>query len=79
MSMEDTHNLAIAVVTGQSIKLVQQRPAKTLIADVLSATLHCEHASGRFQGSVNYQIRGQQYVKIDVFYNMWMIGWEPND
>lgn len=79
--MTEMHALAAAVVTGQQIKVytMDGKRKKKLVADVIQATLSCEHSTGSFYGSVNYHIVGEQYTTIQAFYNMWKDGWEPND
>ena len=75
MAMDDTHALAAAVITGSNIQLKLKN--QTIIAQVISAVINCNHQTGTFSGSINYLIDGEQYVKIEAFYNMWMQGWEP--
>jgi len=75
MAMDETHALAAAIITGSKIQLKLQD--KTLVAEVISATIHCNHSTGSFDGSVNFLIEGERYAKIEAFYNMWVQGWEP--
>jgi hypothetical protein len=76
MAMDDTYALAAAIVTNKPIQL-KIKKKKTLIANVICATISCDHKTGSFYGSVNYLIEGEKYVKIEAFYNMWLQGWQP--
>ena|SRR5258708_3280428 len=75
MSMDDTHALAAAIITGSEIEL--KTPEKTLTAQIIFATISCDHRTGSFSGSVNFLVEGENRVRIEAFYNMWVCGWEP--
>jgi len=71
MAMEDTQNLAAAIVAN---RWIQQG---SLRARVLFATIHCDHRTGEFSGSVNFHVEGEKSVRIEAFYKMWAAGWMP--
>lgn len=76
MAMDDTYALAAAIVTNRDIHLKPLK-GKTLKARIIHDVISCDHRSGTFTGSVNFLVEGEEYVRIEAFYNMWKQGWEP--
>lgn len=76
MAMDDTYALASAIVTNRGIQL-KTLDGKVLKAHVIMAVISCDHTSGTFCGSVNFLVEGEEYVRIEPFYKMWVAGWEP--
>jgi len=81
MSMDGMQNLAAAIVSHERIKLtshdINGKQISVKYAYPILAVISCDHTRGIFTGSVNLMIEGEQYIKIEAFYNLWLAGWEP--
>ena len=81
MAMDDVYKLVEAVLVHacmvnpqrDGIVLDFKKPYPT--ADVLSATVHMNHRTCDFEGSVRFQIRGEGHCHVESFYNLWLAGW----
>lgn len=77
MAMEDIYSLLKAIARGSDIQKIDktQDMITIIYAHIISATLHINHNNGSFEGSVNYQIEGESYVRIESLWKMWLSGW----
>lgn len=81
--MDDIYKLVEAVLVHGSMANPQRAPDGWMldfkkphpIADILSATVHMNHRTCEFEGSVRFQIRGEDGCHVESFYNLWLAGW----